>query len=83
MKMYNVNGRRLEQGWPNYGSQAACNSSNLCMRLFELSEKLYICFLFFISIAKRRILLSGTVVTSIPYSITSASRCKKNYVREM
>jgi len=42
----------IGQGWPNCGSRAACGSSNLCMRLFELSEKLYICFLFIISIAK-------------------------------
>jgi len=36
----------LSQGWPN------CGSSNLCMRLFELSEKLYICLLFFIFVCK-------------------------------
>ena len=42
------------QGWPNCGSGDAYGSSNLCMRLLELSEKLYICSLFFISIAKCR-----------------------------
>jgi len=44
----------LWQGWPNCGSRAACGSSNLCMLLFDLFEKLYLCSLFFISITKRR-----------------------------
>jgi len=45
----------LEQGWPNCGSRGASDSSNLCMRLFELSENLNICFfLWFISAAKCR-----------------------------
>jgi len=36
------------------GNRPNCGSSNLCMRPFELSKKLYICFLFVISIAKCR-----------------------------
>jgi len=42
----------IVKGWPNCGSWAACGSSNLCMRLFELAKKLYICSLFFTPIAK-------------------------------
>jgi len=51
------------------------------MRLFELSEKLYICFLFLLQSAE--ILQSGTVVASLTCSITFASCCKNNYVTEM
>ena len=40
--------------WPNCGSRVVCGSSNLCMRLFELFEKLYISFFNFFSIAKCR-----------------------------
>jgi len=44
----------IHQGWPNCRSWAIYGSSHLCMWLIELSEKLYICFLFFTSIAKCR-----------------------------
>jgi len=44
------------------------------MRLFELSETLYIYF--------SLLLQSGTVVAGVPYSITFASRYKNNYVTE-
>jgi len=36
----------IYQGWPNCDSRAVCGSSNLCTRLFELSKKLCIYFLF-------------------------------------
>jgi len=36
----------LHQVWPNCGSRTACGFSNLCMRLFELFEIVYICFIF-------------------------------------
>jgi len=35
--------------------------------------------LFFISIAKCRNIVNGTVAAKVPYSITFASRSKKNY----
>ena len=38
---------RLDQGWPNCGSRAACG----CL---SFPKNLYICFIFFISIAKCR-----------------------------
>jgi len=50
------------------------------MWLIELSEKLYICFLHLLQSAE--ILQNGTVVASVPYSITFASRSKMNYVIE-
>jgi len=47
------------------------------MRLFELSQKVYICFLF--RLQSVEILQNGTVVAGVPHSITFASRSKKNY----
>jgi len=49
------------------------------MRLFELSEKLYICSLFLFLLQSIEILQNGTVVASVPCSSTFASRFKKNY----
>jgi len=48
-----------------------------CMWLFELSEKLCIWFSFLLQSAE--ILQNGTVVASVPYSITLASSSKNNY----
>jgi len=47
------------------------------LRLFELSEELYICFLFLLQSVE--ILQNCTVVVSVPYSITFASWSRKNY----
>jgi len=47
------------------------------MWLFELSEKLCIWFSFLLQSAE--ILQNGTVVASVPYSITLASSSKNNY----
>ena len=70
----------IYQWWPNSRSRAACCSSKLCMRLSELSENLYICFLSFISIVKCRNIAKWYCSSySVPYSITFASRYKKNY----
>jgi len=49
------------------------------MQLFELSEKLCICFYFLFLLQSVEILQNITVVASVPYSITFASRSKKNY----
>jgi len=67
----------IGQGWPNCGSPAACSSSNLCMRLFELSKKLHICFLF--PFQSEGILQSGAVEASVPHSFTFLSCFKKNF----
>ena len=57
-------------------SAIACNRGGQAAALWA-SEKLYICFLFLLQSVE--ILLNGTVVASVPYSITFASRSKKNY----
>jgi len=47
------------------------------MRLFDLSENLYICFLFILQSVE--ILQNGTLAAIVPYSITFASRSEKKY----
>jgi len=50
------------------------------MRLFLLSEKVCICFYFLFLLQSVEILQNGTVVASVPYSITCASHSQKeNY----
>ena len=51
------------------------------VRFFELSKKLYAVFVFhFLALLQSvEILSNGAVVASVPYSITFASRSKKNY----
>ena len=56
----------IEQGSPNCGSHATCGSSNLCMRPFELYEKLYTCSLFLISTAKSSDEVAGRTFALAP-----------------
>ena len=49
------------------------------LRLFELSEKLYICLYFLFLLQTVEILWNGSVVASVPHSMAFASRSKKNY----
>jgi len=49
------------------------------VRFFELSKKFYISFSFLALLQSVEMLSNGAVVASVPYSITFASRSKKNY----
>jgi len=74
-------GNRFKNLWFVYtrGGQTAARCSSK-LRLSELSENLYICFLSFISIVKCRNIAKWYCGSySVPYSITFASRYKKNY----
>jgi len=63
----------VDQGWPNCGSWAICGYSNLCTRLFELFDKLYICFYFLYLLQSVEILQNGALIASVPYSNIFAS----------
>ena len=63
----------------NCSSRAECGSSNLWVRLFQLSKKLYICFYFLFLVQSVEILQNDTVVATVSHSITFASCSKKSY----
>jgi len=72
-------GNRFKNLWFVYtrGGQTAARCSSK-LRLSELSENLYICFLSFISIVKCRNIAKWYCGSySVPYSVTFASRYKK------